>query len=83
MNLNLLGFFKQFPDKMTARKYFEDLRYAVVKIYVWKIKFFLTILSNYLIILKVASLAQLVEHLICNQRVVGSSPTGGWELLFF
>ncbi len=25
----------------------------------------------------VAGLAQLVEHLICNQRVVGSSPTTG------
>lgn len=24
-----------------------------------------------------AGLAQLVEHLICNQRVVGSSPTTG------
>ena len=25
----------------------------------------------------IAGLAQLVEHLICNQRVVGSSPTTG------
>ena len=29
------------------------------------------------IVCHVASLAQLVEHLICNQRVVGSSPTTG------
>ncbi len=28
----------------------------------------------------VAGLAQLVEHLICNQRVVGSSPTAGTRI---
>ena len=28
----------------------------------------------------IASLAQLVEHLICNQRVVGSSPTTGTRI---
>lgn len=27
--------------------------------------------------LNFATLAQLVEHLICNQAVVGSIPTGG------
>ena len=29
-----------------------------------------------------ASIAQLVEQLICNQQVVGSSPTGGSKGLF-
>ena len=28
----------------------------------------------------IAGLAQLVEHLICNQRVVGSSPTTGTRI---
>ena len=32
------------------------------------------------IVCHVASLAQLVEHLICNQRVVGSSPTTGTRI---
>lgn len=32
------------------------------------------------IVRHVASLAQLVEHLICNQRVVGSSPTTGTRI---
>ena len=27
-----------------------------------------------------ALIAQLVEHLICNQGVVGSSPTGGTKI---
>ena len=32
------------------------------------------------IVIPVAGLAQLVEHLICNQRVVGSSPTTGTRI---
>ena len=32
--------------------------------------------------LLVASIAQLVEHLICNQEVVGSIPIGGSEQEF-
>ena len=31
---------------------------------------------------KKAGLAQLVEHLICNQGVVGSTPTAGIWILF-
>ena len=32
------------------------------------------------IVENIAGLAQLVEHLICNQRVVGSSPTSGTRI---
>ena len=30
-----------------------------------------------------ASLAQLVEHFICNENVVGSNPTGGSKILIY
>ena len=40
----------------------------------------LKLLNGQGIVKHIASLAQLVEHLICNQRVVGSSPTTGTRI---
>ena len=42
-----------------------------------EVKAVLTISIHYLLFQIYSSLAQLVEHLAVNQRVVGSSPTGG------
>ena len=40
----------------------------------------LKFINGQCIVNHIASLAQLVEHLICNQRVVGSSPTTGTRI---
>ena len=65
--------------KIDTVKYYRTItrRQNIPPLYNITTYFSLDLQNTICIITWHAGLAQLVEHLICNQRVVGSSPTTG------